>query len=775
MAGAEFPVRAVLDDKGIDQLIASMTKAGKAAGMTEKEIKDINDELRRTGRQGPQEVNKVNKSFDSLNSKINNGAKLMLTYFAVDRVIAFGKQIINVTAEFQKLFAVLENTLGSKGLARAAFQDITEFASKTPFQVNEITDAFVRLANRGFVPTREQLRQIGDLAASQGKSFTQLVEAILDGMTLEFERLKEFGIKAKQTNDSVIFSFKGVRTEVARNEEAIRNYLLALGDVEGVAGGMEAVSKTLGGQISNLSDSFDRLFFALGQSSTGIIAFVLRQLGSAVDLVRQFIEEANEVSDPFAGDRADAIKKAVDEFEKLTKPEKAKAINEIAKEVMEWRRRLEELTSAHRVLSEESGTIEERTKRAAEIMGLSVEDTLEIMKKYNFELLLTQSNLTEVEEIFKLFMKEWEKLGEVEPVKTQLGLIDQLTEKLKELELRKRAAFSETEIFLLNNEIRRTREELKRLEGLGGFDDITESVKRLNFELSVNTDKAFKNFEKSLKKFTDEYKKSQKDLAEIEAQRLADKQFAQKYAKETEIAAIQGVLDYRINAVQQEINMMEMARQRELDAAGNNEEAKIAINKKFDRERARLMDKQVQREQQAAIFAMLIQQGPAIAKTIANIGMPWAIPFVAALGALLALQLQNTKSAAPPRFARGKFNLQGPGTSTSDSIPAYLSKGESVVTARRSTGRFSPVVQALVEGTDRDVERAMTTLQLRSDVLSNSRSVQSLESELAKANEKLERIANKQETHFMFSEKGFSTWTKKGLSWTRYASSRYRA
>jgi len=56
--------------------------------------------------------------------------------------------------------------------------------------------------------------KLGDLASSTGKSFDQLAEAVLDAQTGEFERLKEFGIKASANGDKVTFSFKEQKTTV---------------------------------------------------------------------------------------------------------------------------------------------------------------------------------------------------------------------------------------------------------------------------------------------------------------------------------------------------------------------------------------------------------------------------------------------------------------------------------------------------------------------------------------------------------------------------------
>ena len=62
-----------------------------------------------------------------------------------------------------------------------------------------MTQSYITLANRGIKPTKEEIIKLGDLASSQGKDFNQLAEAMLDAQTGEFERLKEFGIKASKS------------------------------------------------------------------------------------------------------------------------------------------------------------------------------------------------------------------------------------------------------------------------------------------------------------------------------------------------------------------------------------------------------------------------------------------------------------------------------------------------------------------------------------------------------------------------------------------------
>ena len=106
-----------------------------------------------------------------------------------------------------------------------------------------------------------------------------------------------------------------------------------------------------------------------------------------------------------------------------------------------------------------------------------------------------------------------------------------------------------------------------------------------------------------------------------------------------------------------------------------------------------------------AFTQVLIQQALAIANAVVGAtssaaatgpGAIAATPtFIATLvGAVTAIFgsivsiFAETKT---PKFATGVIGLNGPGTETSDSIPAYLSKGESVMTAK-ATKQFAPML-----------------------------------------------------------------------------------
>lgn len=233
---------------------------------------------------GKKELN----GFQKAGKDFSDNMKGMLAgAFAVGSIVSFGKSVIDITGQFQRLEAVLTNTLGSSSAAQQSINMIKEFASKTPFAVNDLTESFVKLANQGFKPTADEMTKLGDLASSTGKGFDQLTEAIIDAQTGEFERLKEFGIRAEKQGDKVTFAFKGVKTQVDFTNDSIRNYILGLGDVEGVSGSMAAISETLEGKISNLGDSWDSLLNTIGSGNSGVLNDAIESLKAIVDEITE--------------------------------------------------------------------------------------------------------------------------------------------------------------------------------------------------------------------------------------------------------------------------------------------------------------------------------------------------------------------------------------------------------------------------------------------------------------------------------------------------------
>jgi hypothetical protein len=270
------------NEKLIVELTAQIQGLKSGLDNASAQLTKFNEKTNNTGKN-------AEKDFDAIGSAASKVGGIVAGAFAVGSVVNFGRGVIAATSEFQKFEAVLSNTLGSSSAAQLALSQIQEFAATTPFQINELTGAFVKLANQGFTPNITQMRLLGDLASSTGKSFDQLAEAILDAQTGEFERLKEFGVRAAVAGDQVTFTFKGIKTQVDNTSEAIRGYVLSLGAAEGVSGSMEKISGTLGGRISNVQDSFTQLQTTIGSINSGALFTFVGLLQKALSYFNEII------------------------------------------------------------------------------------------------------------------------------------------------------------------------------------------------------------------------------------------------------------------------------------------------------------------------------------------------------------------------------------------------------------------------------------------------------------------------------------------------------
>jgi len=222
--------------------------------LADERTKKLNDALKGS----PGIVENAEKSFKKFYKQLVAGVTVLA---------AFNKSL-GEARQLSIFDAQLQTATGSIEGAADAFERMEKFASNTPFVLQQSIDAFVKLKNLGLDPSEEAMTSYGNTAAAMGKDMLQLVEATADAVSGEFERLKEFGIKAKSEGDRVTFTFRGVATEVGKNAEEIQRYLISIGQTE-FAGAMQKRMEGLDGLISNLQDSWDSLFRAVNENGVG--------------------------------------------------------------------------------------------------------------------------------------------------------------------------------------------------------------------------------------------------------------------------------------------------------------------------------------------------------------------------------------------------------------------------------------------------------------------------------------------------------------------------
>jgi len=223
-----------------------------------------------------------------------------------------GRGLIDTNIQFQTMKSSLKTLTGSADEAGRTFDEIVRFATTTPFALEEVTGAFIKLKALGLDPSAEAITSYGNTASAMGKSLDQMIEAVADASTGEFERLKEFGIKASSQGDQVTLTFQGVATTIGKNAEEITGYLQSIGRVN-FAGAMSDQMNNVAPAFDNFATAIDLLQVKIGEA--GLNATISTTVNNMTDLINAM--DASKVA-AFTGDALGGLASMLGAIDSIT-------------------------------------------------------------------------------------------------------------------------------------------------------------------------------------------------------------------------------------------------------------------------------------------------------------------------------------------------------------------------------------------------------------------------------------------------------------------------
>lgn len=264
--------------RGLDYLINLRDGDLSGAGRARNELQGLDAAVENTG-----------GNFENLGATAQAVGGLIAGALAIDGIKTLADDLIEVRGQFQGFENLLKNSLGEAGGA-AIFSEIKTFAKETPFEVDQLTESFIKLQGSGFNPTIEKMEAIGDIAAAKMKSVDQFSEAIIDAQTGEFERLKEFGIRASKSGEDVTFTYNGISKTMKFSQRATEDYLLSLGKLPGIYGSMDAMANTFIGKQSNVDDMLTQFKDRLGKDLEPVLSTYLELQGQGIELMQSSVD-----------------------------------------------------------------------------------------------------------------------------------------------------------------------------------------------------------------------------------------------------------------------------------------------------------------------------------------------------------------------------------------------------------------------------------------------------------------------------------------------------
>lgn len=232
------------------------------------------------------------------------------------------RSLISTASEFERFQTILETVEGSSEGAKASMKWVSDFAAKTPFELAEVTDNFVRLRAYGIDPTKGTLKTLGDTAAAMGRPLEQAVEALADAVTGENERLKEFGITASKVGEKIYYQFtnkngKQMKAVVnANNRAMIESTLTAIWN-ENYGGAADKLSQTWEGMVSNLLDAWAR--FKLKIMASGPFDALKTMLGDTLQRINDMADsgQLEQIAQRIGGSITAFVEKVPERLAKL--------------------------------------------------------------------------------------------------------------------------------------------------------------------------------------------------------------------------------------------------------------------------------------------------------------------------------------------------------------------------------------------------------------------------------------------------------------------------
>lgn len=236
--------------------------------------------------------------------------------------------------------------------------------------------------------------------------------------------------------------------------------------------------------------------------------------------------------------------------------------------------------------------------------------------------------------------------------------------------------------------------ELKKLSDEQLQQDIANEQKRIEYLLTAAGDDLEK--QRSLKQ-------QQLNAQQTEAELQLQSEITDENERNAMLLELRAAFDQQRLEIDKEYNKLEEEERKKAAAkALQIEQAKWTGAAKLTGAASQLL-KQFGQDNKAmttlaktlALATVAINTGKAISEAIAaNAGKPWGFAAIAGVVAqILSAMATATSIINSAKFATGGL-VTGPGTGTSDSIPARLSNGESVMTAR-TTSMFAPLLSSL--------------------------------------------------------------------------------
>ncbi len=260
----------------------------------------MDDQFSAKAKQAEANVSKLEESLTGLKSKA-------AAAFSIGAVVRFGKSVVDSLKNYEYFHASIKTMLhGNINMTTALEHQLQDLAKTTPFELKDVQDSTRQLMAYGFQAgdITTTLRTLGDVSAGVGSDIKDVV--YLYGTLRTSGRVALTDVNQFANRGIPIWETLAKRLNKATEEvrELVGAGKIGFKDIEGAfkdmtkEGGqffnlMNDQSKTIGGQLSSMSDSWDQLKVEIGKSQKGILSGTVTFFSGMVSTLQEFIAASN--------------------------------------------------------------------------------------------------------------------------------------------------------------------------------------------------------------------------------------------------------------------------------------------------------------------------------------------------------------------------------------------------------------------------------------------------------------------------------------------------
>lgn len=639
-----------------DQLRKSVEEYGKASV---KAAKDTADAMKKTSA----DVNNLSKEFGGLYTSVKTFIAAGLVRELLDASLGAAKlsgQIEGVALAFNKL---PNSTLLLNDLRKATRGTVTDL---------QLMQRALSASN--FRIPLEKLGTLLEFAAVKaqqtGQEINHLVDFIVSGIGYrQIKRLDDLGFTANRMKEAL----GGVSLQAATMGQVMDAVTTLMNEDLQKTGGYAETAATA---VGKLETAWHELSVETSKQATS--GGFIKLLTEATEALRVFVKSdfnltklpvvlVSEAIEKMAIEQAAAFQKsnqALKENERILNTDQK--IGDLAETIKLYEDQGKAGLNSIEVLKQEIAVLEEKNKSVIGLQRLGTEESRQIqLKKDSIDQILKQNeslnmNKAVVSEVIRILVDYSDALRNVnDETEKEIELRDKILGRDTLSEKKRPAKEPFVERVVNNQELVDTQKILQ------------DALDRLGLIVTIPVKPEVPPYEDS------EFQKAwENNMISV-----------RESAIDNTNAIIQTELQAEVDAYSRRIEMARAFYEEQINLAGDNERAKKEIRIREDREVQKLERERADREKRAAQAGILVNTALAVIKIFAGEGT-YADKVIRA--AIMAGEgaTQYAIASRARYYAKGEINIKGPGNETSDSIPAMLSKGESIMTAKQTREAF---------------------------------------------------------------------------------------